>query len=56
MATVMVVLLNALFHVGASRKQNIQLAPKPESIDSPCELIETSPRNGVHAARSWLAR
>jgi NCS2 family nucleobase:cation symporter-2 len=39
-ATVMVVLLNALFHVGTSRKQKIQLAPKPESIDSLCEFIE----------------
>lgn len=39
-ATVMVVLLNALFHVGTSRKQTIRLAPGPESIDTLCEFIE----------------
>lgn len=40
LATVMVVVLNALFHLGASRKQKIQLAPAPESIAGLCEFIE----------------
>ncbi len=40
LATVMVVVLNALFHLGASRKQKIELAPQPESIDGLCEFIE----------------
>jgi xanthine permease XanP len=40
-ATVMVVVLNALFHLGASRKQTIELAPKPESIDPLCEFLES---------------
>jgi hypothetical protein len=39
-ATVMVVFLNALFHLGTSRKQQIRLAPNPDSIDSLCEFIE----------------
>lgn len=39
-ATVMVVLLNALFHVGTSRKQTIHLAPQSESIDELCEFLE----------------
>lgn len=40
LATVMVVVLNALFHVGASRRQKIELAPAPDSIDALCEFIE----------------
>ena len=36
----MVVVLNALFHLGASRKQKIELAPRTESIDALCEFIE----------------
>jgi len=39
-ATVMVVVLNALFYLGTSRRQKIQLAPGPESIDSLCQFIE----------------
>jgi len=39
-ATVMVVLLNALFHLGTSRKQTVRLAPEPESIDTLCEFID----------------
>jgi NCS2 family nucleobase:cation symporter-2 len=48
-ATVMVVLLNALFHVGTSRKQTIQLKAVPESIDTLCEFIE-------EFAAQWGAR
>jgi xanthine permease XanP len=40
LATVMVVGLNALFHLGTSRKQKLELPPTPESIDSLCEFIE----------------
>jgi xanthine permease XanP len=39
-ATVMVVLLNALFHLGARRRQKIELAPEPESIIALCEFVE----------------
>jgi NCS2 family nucleobase:cation symporter-2 len=39
-ATVMVVVLNALFHIGTSRRQNIRLSPEPQCIDSLCEFIE----------------
>jgi hypothetical protein len=39
LATVMVVLLNALFHIGTSRRQKIQLPPAPESIGPLCEFI-----------------
>jgi NCS2 family nucleobase:cation symporter-2 len=48
-ATVMVVVLNALFHLGTSRRQKIQLSPGPESIDALCEFIETF-------AAQWGAR
>jgi xanthine permease XanP len=40
LATVMVVVLNAVFYIGTSRKRTIELPPKPESIDSLCEFIE----------------
>lgn len=40
LATVMVVVLNALFHLGASRKQKVELTPQPESIDALCEFVE----------------
>jgi NCS2 family nucleobase:cation symporter-2 len=39
-ATVMVVLLNALFHFGASRRQTLLLDPSPESIAPLCEFLE----------------
>jgi xanthine permease XanP len=39
-ATVMVVLLNALFHLGARRRQKIELAPEADSITTLCEFIE----------------
>ena len=48
-ATVMVVVLNALFQLGTSRRQTVQLAPTPESIDSLCEFIE-------EFAAKWGAR
>jgi NCS2 family nucleobase:cation symporter-2 len=48
-ATVMVVLLNALFHVGTSRKQTIQLEAVPESIDPLCDFID-------EFAAQWGAR
>jgi len=48
-ATVMVVLLNALFQVGTSRRQTIQLPATPESIDSLCGFIE-------EFAAQWGAR
>jgi xanthine permease XanP len=48
-ATVMVVLLNALFQVGTSRRQTIQLAPTPESIGPLCDFIE-------EFAAKWGAR
>lgn len=41
LATVMVVVLNALFHVGTSRKRKIELAPTPASIQPLCEFIES---------------
>ncbi len=48
-ATVMVVVLNALFHLGTSRRQKIHISPGPESIDALCEFIETF-------AAQWGAR
>lgn len=39
-ATVMVVVLNAIFHLGTSRKQTVRLEPTPDSIDTLCGFIE----------------
>ncbi|MEQ1947272.1 MAG: solute carrier family 23 protein [Bryobacteraceae bacterium] len=39
-ATVMVVFLNALFHVGTSRRQSIRLMPEPDSLPALTEFIE----------------
>jgi NCS2 family nucleobase:cation symporter-2 len=39
-ATVMVVLTNALFHLGTSRRQTTRLTPDLDSMDHLCEFIE----------------
>jgi NCS2 family nucleobase:cation symporter-2 len=49
LATAMVVLLNALFRIGISRRKKIELDPVPESSDRLCEFIE-------EFAAQWGAR
>src|SRR5262249_2140370 len=40
LATAMVVLLNAVFRIGASRKQKVELEPGPDSVEPLCQFIE----------------
>jgi NCS2 family nucleobase:cation symporter-2 len=49
LATTMVVFLNAIFRIGASRRQRIELEPTPESIGPLCHFVE-------EFGASWGAR